>query len=252
MIQNNIIDVFIPSKNLSYFCNLPLSYFDSKFWNMLLKTSFDMANNFQLFCLSNTWTLHAGFETWVLIWMPLICLLLLLAESSVLSLIGQSMKQYQNALKNNKIFSTLGQVGTSSRAWSVCLNLSMMPSLFFSRWVSVAAVDWLVKMNSATSALSSWMFWMNKAISMAPLTCFLTMLTLAWYPIRVFMVTLFCDWSVVSSARLWLVDDSPGWPGQWWGWGAGPACGGWRTSDQNELWGWSCSTQQSKQCPPDP
>ena len=55
----------------------------------------------------------------------------------------------------------------------------------------ITLLVWLVKMYSATSALSSWMFWMKTAISMAPLTCLLMVDTLDWYPSKVFMVTLF-------------------------------------------------------------
>ena len=69
-----------------------------------------------------------------------------------------------------------------------------MFNLFLLLWTAVMlklASDWLVKMYSATSALSSWMFWMKRAISMAPRTCLLMVDTLDEYPMRVFMVTPF-------------------------------------------------------------
>ena len=58
-------------------------------------------------------------------------------------------------------------------------------SMYKSDLLLILSSDWLasvcfVKMNMATSALSSCRFWMKSAISMAPLTCLLMVETLDW------------------------------------------------------------------------
>ena len=75
MIQNYIIDVFIPRKNFSNFSNSTFSHFNSRFMVEFVKNSW-----------LNTWRLHAELETLILIWRLQIHLRLLFQLESLFGL----------------------------------------------------------------------------------------------------------------------------------------------------------------------
>ena len=63
MVQNNIIDILVPSKDLGDLSNSAFSYFYSK------QFSFSLFGYWLTSIVLNTWTLHVEFEISTLIWM---------------------------------------------------------------------------------------------------------------------------------------------------------------------------------------